>query len=114
MTAEQSDAVHRRTLDLLAAEGIPIDGTYICPHAPWEQCECRKPSTMLLRQAAKDHGIEFAGSLMIGDKKSDIDMGRAAGCQTILYADGETKDNAGATPDYRSSSWLEIADWINS
>ena len=112
MTPEQSDAVHRRTLELLAAEGVSITGSYICPHAPWDHCACRKPSVVLLRQAGADHGIDFAGSFMIGDKKTDVDTGRAAGCRTILYAAEDTRDNAGATPDYRSASWSEIAHWI--
>jgi histidinol-phosphate phosphatase family protein len=112
MTPEQSDAVHRRTLDLLAAEGVPIAGSYICPHAPWDLCTCRKPSLVLLEQAAADHDIDCTQSFMIGDKKTDIDLGRAAGCRTILYATGETHDNSGAAPDFRSASWPEIEEWI--
>jgi histidinol-phosphate phosphatase family protein len=112
MTAGQSDAVHRRTLELLAAEGVSITGSYICPHAPWDHCQCRKPSTVLLRQAAAEHGIDFTRSFMVGDKKTDVDTGHAAGCRTVLYAAEDTHDNAGATPDYRSASWQEIADWI--
>jgi len=112
MTAEQSDAVHRRTLDLLETEGVPVLASYICPHAPWDRCECRKPSTVLVERAAREHAIEFRGSFMIGDKKTDVDMGKEAGCRTVLYATGDTKDNLGASPDYRSGSWREIADWI--
>jgi histidinol-phosphate phosphatase family protein len=112
MTPEQSEAVHRRTLELLAAGNVSILGSYICPHAPWENCHCRKPSTVLLQQAADEHGIDLRGSFMIGDKKTDVDTGHAAGCRSILYVTHETKDNAGAAPHYRSGSWLEIANWI--
>jgi D-glycero-D-manno-heptose 1,7-bisphosphate phosphatase len=112
VTQEQSDAVHRRTLEMLAAGGVPITGSYICPHAPWDHCACRKPSTVLLMQAAGEHGIERGASFLVGDKKTDVDLGRAAGCRTVLYGAGDTKDNAGATPDFRSASWEEIADWI--
>ncbi len=112
MTQAQSDAVHRRTLDLLAAEGIPVTGSYLCPHAPWDQCECRKHSLMLINRAAAEHAIDFSESWMIGDKKTDVDLGRAVGCRTVLYAHRDTKDNAGAAPDYRSGSWPEIAERI--
>jgi D-glycero-D-manno-heptose 1,7-bisphosphate phosphatase len=98
MTEEQSNAVHRRTLDLLAAEGIAVAGSYICPHAPWENCQCRKPSTVLLQQAAAEHGIDAGRSVMIGDKVTDVEMGRAAGCRAILYGPGV--------------EWSEIADQI--
>ncbi len=114
MTQAQSDAVHQRTLETLAAAGVAVTGSYICPHAPWDACACRKPSPLLLQQAAAEHGIEFSGSFMIGDKKSDLDAGRAAGCRTILYGTRETKDNAGAEPDFRSGDWAEIAGWIEA
>jgi D-glycero-D-manno-heptose 1,7-bisphosphate phosphatase len=112
MSAEQSDAVHRRVLELLAAEGVHVAASYICPHAPWDHCQCRKPSPVLLKQAAADHGIDFAQSFVVGDKKTDVDLGQATGCRTILYAARATKDNAGATPDYQATKWKEIADWI--
>ncbi len=92
MTREQSDAVHRRTLELLAAEGIPIAGSYICPHAPWDHCQCRKPSPVLMQQAAAEHAIDFTQSFMIGDKQTDVDVGKAVGCRTALYPiDGDWK-----------------------
>jgi D-glycero-D-manno-heptose 1,7-bisphosphate phosphatase len=112
MTAEESDAVHQRVLDLLAAEGVPIAGSYICPHSPWDHCECRKPSPVLLRRAAVEHGIDLSQSFMVGDKKTDVDLGRATGCRTALYAVHSNKDNEGAAPDYQSGSWAAIADWI--
>jgi histidinol-phosphate phosphatase family protein len=112
MTREQSDAVHNRTLAMLAMANVAITGTYICPHAPWDECQCRKPSPWLLQQAAREHGIDFSQSFMVGDKKSDVDVGRAVGCRTVLYARRETRDNAGAEPDFRCGSWLEIGNWI--
>jgi histidinol-phosphate phosphatase family protein len=114
MTAAQSEAVHQRVLDLLVAEGIPITGSYICPHAPWDRCQCRKPSPVLLRQAATEHGIDFAQSFVVGDKKTDVDLGRAVGCRTALYATRANKDNEGAMPDYQSNAWAQIANWILS
>ncbi len=112
MTAEQANDVHRRVLGLLAAEGVPITGSYICPHAPWDQCQCRKPSPVLVRRAAADREIDFSKSFVIGDKKTDVDLGRVTGCRSVLYANQATQDNAGASPDYQSGKWHEIADWI--
>lgn len=81
MTAGQSNAVHQRVLDLLAAQDTAITASYIRPHAPWEHCACRKPSPLLLRQAAADYAVDFGRSFMIGDKKTDIDLGQSAGCR---------------------------------
>ena len=112
MTEEQSDAVHQRVLDLLAAEGVPIAASYICPHAPWDHCPCRKPSPLLLQRAQAGHAIDFTQSYIVGDKKSDIDLGHHTGCKTILYAVEPTKDNAQANPHFQSNNWSQIADWI--
>jgi histidinol-phosphate phosphatase family protein len=112
MTREQSEAVHQRVLELLAEEGIPIAGSYICPHAPWDHCQCRKPSPVLLRQAQTEHPTDFSQSFVIGDKKTDVDLGKATGCRTALYATQVTKDNQGAEPDYQSNDWRKIADWL--
>ena len=59
--------------------GITIAGIYHCPHAPEALCDCRKPAPGLFLQAAAQHDIDFASSIMIGDKQSDADAATAAG-----------------------------------
>ena len=62
-----------------ARHGIRIDAVYHCPHhptkgiAPYLQiCQCRKPAPGMLLKAIKEHAIDPAQSIMIGDKLSDI------------------------------------------
>ena len=50
-TREQLKAVHARLQSLLAAQGVSLDAAYFCPHAPQENCPCRKPATGLLEAA---------------------------------------------------------------
>lgn len=76
--------VHARMEELLAGGGARIDGAYYCFHAPEDGCACRKPSPEMLLRAARDHGIDLGRSLMVGDKASDVDAGRAAGCRAVL------------------------------
>ena len=66
--------------------GVTLSGFYHCPHHPTEaegefrrQCDCRKPAPGMIRQAVLDHGIDVKTSLLVGDKDSDIEAGRAAG-----------------------------------
>jgi D-glycero-D-manno-heptose 1,7-bisphosphate phosphatase len=80
--------VHQRLEELLQAEGIYLDGLYVCPHTPQDDCDCRKPKLGLLQKAAEDLGFDRASSIVIGDKASDIDMGRAAGALTFLVRTG--------------------------
>ena len=70
----------------LAEAGVPLLAAYYCPHLPDAGCACRKPLPGMLEQAAREHELDLARSVMIGDKPSDVDAGRAAGCYTALLA----------------------------
>lgn len=63
--------------------GGRIKAWYYCPHSPYEQCMCRKPSPFMLKVAACEHDIDLTESWMIGDNITDIRAGQAAGCKTI-------------------------------
>ncbi len=82
------EEIHDRLRGLLAAEGVTIDGIYVCPHVPEDQCRCRKPLPTLLEQAARELGFELRDCFAIGDKPSDIEMGRAVGATTVLVRTG--------------------------
>jgi D-glycero-D-manno-heptose 1,7-bisphosphate phosphatase len=84
----QLERVHERLKQLLDREGVHLDGIYICPHKPDDDCGCRKPRLGLLQKAAKDLGFRLENTIVIGDKESDIEMGRAAGALTFLVRTG--------------------------
>lgn len=56
----------------LAQRSCALDAVYRCLHDPSEGCDCRKPALGLYRTAAREHGIELARSLYVGDKVSDV------------------------------------------
>ena len=71
--------------------GVTLSEFYHCPHHPTEaegefrrQCDCRKPAPGMIRQAVRDHGIDLKTSLLVGDKDSDIEAGRAAGVARLF------------------------------
>lgn len=76
----------------------PVDDIRICPHRQDEGFACRKPRPGLLLAAARQHGIDLARSVMVGDRDSDIAAGRQAGCFTILIARGY-REPRHAVPD---------------
>jgi D-glycero-D-manno-heptose 1,7-bisphosphate phosphatase len=87
--------VHARLSELLAADGAAVAGYYHCPHHPAAvideyriDCECRKPRPGLLLTAARELGLDPARSWMVGDKRSDLEAGAAAGCRTVLVRTG--------------------------
>lgn len=79
----------------LARFDCAIDAFYICPHHPEHgqgsykvDCSCRKGQPGMILQAASDHGIDLSRSFMVGDKRADVEAGRAAGCRSILVRTG--------------------------
>lgn len=82
------DDIHCRMMESIRRHGGDLDGIYVCPHRPDENCECRKPRSGLLLQAAREHGIELHNSFMVGDKPRDIASGKAVGCRTIFIEEG--------------------------
>lgn len=87
---------------LLAGEGISLAGVYHCPHHPTHglgayrvRCDCRKPGPGMLLRAASELGLDLSGSVLVGDKRSDLDAGRAAGVgRCVLVASGHVLDAA--------------------
>ena len=71
----QMRAVNARVEELLG----PFDGWFICPHAPDEACECRKPKPKLLFDAARAWGVDPRQIVVVGDKESDVETARNAG-----------------------------------
>jgi D-glycero-D-manno-heptose 1,7-bisphosphate phosphatase len=82
------EAIHHRMNELLAAEGVVLDGIYYCPHTPEDACGCRKPAVGLALQAAMDHGFDPVTAFVIGDKRCDVDLGHNLGAKSILVRTG--------------------------
>jgi histidinol-phosphate phosphatase family protein len=89
---EATHAVNARMSELLAAAGVTIARYEICPHAPDDGCDCRKPSPKMILGAAAALEVDCRQSWMVGDKESDVEAGIAAGCRTVRIGDAvETK-----------------------
>jgi D-glycero-D-manno-heptose 1,7-bisphosphate phosphatase len=111
---EDMHAVNARMQALLAEKGIELDAVYYCPHAPEEQCRCRKPAPGMLERAVREQGVSLADSFVIGDKEADILLGRRAGMQAILVRSGygkETEKRA-IQAAYVADTLHDAAQWI--
>jgi D-glycero-D-manno-heptose 1,7-bisphosphate phosphatase len=97
------EEMHRRLARLL-----PIDAIEACYHRQDEGCDCRKPHPGMLRRAAARLGLDCARSYMVGDRASDVEAGRAAGCRTI-FIDLNYADEAPEQPDFVVASLGEAA-----
>jgi len=80
--------IHGHMVEELKANGARVDGIYVCPHHPDENCDCRKPKTGLIRKAEKDFNLDVKNSYIVGDSTKDVQTGINAGCKTILVKTG--------------------------
>ena len=71
--------IHDRLTALLAAEGVTLDGIYVCPHSPDDDCPCRKPRPGMVERAAADLGFDPRQAFLVGDSAVDITLGRTVG-----------------------------------
>ncbi len=112
-TLETLNSIHERLAKLLKTEGITLDGVYICPHGPDDDCDCRKPLPGLALQAAAELGFDPGQAFVIGDKAADVELGRAVGAKTILVSTGYGKGYEGkCRPDHVADDLLAAARWI--
>ena len=89
ITLEEAQAINDRLVVEVRKRNGRIDAVYMCPHAPSDNCQCRKPKPGLLLQAAADHNIDLSRSFMIGDALTDLAAGVAANIShTILLRTG--------------------------
>lgn len=88
-------ATHDRLHKEFAEAGAEIDAWYYCPHHPEAVveeyrmvCECRKPGTAMLRDAARDLDLDLSRSWVVGDQWRDVQLAHAAGCRSVLVRTG--------------------------
>lgn len=113
-TEKEVNAVHARLLQLLRP--VKIEEIVFCPHAPSENCACRKPKPQMGLQLIKKYDIDVAHSYMIGDKKADVEFGHAIGAKSVLVTTANGKNHLQKYPDLKpekvTSNLLNAARFI--
>lgn len=106
------DKFNSELIKRLFDEGITIEATYMCPHHPNHtgDCLCRKPNTGMAEQATKDFSISPQDTILVGDKDSDIEMGKRWGCRTFRIVNDKYEEKINA--DFRVKDLLEVANVI--
>jgi histidinol phosphatase-like enzyme len=82
------EGINTHLVAAIRAAGGRVDGVYVCPHRPDEECNCRKPRPGMLLQAAADLGLSLRRSYFVGDHRTDLYAAWAAGTQAILVCTG--------------------------
>ena len=84
ITLETAEDINRRLARVIEENGGKLDAIYMCPHAPEDQCDCRKPRTGLFLQAAHDLSLDLGSSWMVGDAWSDLLAGQNANLRGVI------------------------------
>ncbi len=88
-------ACQDRLAELLSREGVRLGDYAYCPHAPEENCTCRKPRLGMWERLRAQYGMDPRQCVMIGDKKEDVLFGINAGfAYSCLVLTGKGKKTA--------------------
>lgn len=113
------ERIHVRLRELLAAEGAELDAIYHCPYLDGPEAtveayrlesDLRKPKPGMLAKASLERQIDLSASWMIGNSLTDTQAGRAAGCRTVLVANGTV--NRDRSVDFVAASLDEAVDVV--
>jgi D-glycero-D-manno-heptose 1,7-bisphosphate phosphatase len=83
-----NDKMHRA----LAQMGGRIDAMFYCPHAPEDDCNCRKPKTGMIEDIGRRFSVELGEIYGIGDSLRDLQAFSKAGCKPILVRSGNGEE----------------------
>jgi D-glycero-D-manno-heptose 1,7-bisphosphate phosphatase len=107
--------IHDQLTHDLESGSAKLDAIYYCAHHPSVgeppyrlDCDCRKPKTGLIQQAAKDFEIDMAASWMAGDRYSDVELARNAGLRSAFVLTGYGRGEW----EYQSKAWAHRPDLV--
>jgi D-glycero-D-manno-heptose 1,7-bisphosphate phosphatase len=98
------NTVHQHMNKLLMAKGGRLDAVFFCPHAPEDQCDCRKPLPGMMKEIGLRYGVELRQVPMAADTLRDLQAAQAAGCMPHLVRSGRAHNLSDA----------ELAQWLQA
>ena len=103
------ERLHEINREMERRLGFRFTAIEFCPHRPGEQCPCRKPLVgMVSRILRRWPNIDLARSITVGDKPSDVLLGKNLGTRTALLGQDDPR---GSEPDLVAPDLLEVARW---
>jgi D-glycero-D-manno-heptose 1,7-bisphosphate phosphatase len=108
-------AIHQKMQSAIQALGGKLDGIYHCPHAPGENCPCRKPKPGLLLQIQQDFSLDLRQTIIVGDSLKDLQAAIAVGAKPILVLTGKgTKTASELKDDQQIDTYPDLAHYIDA
>ncbi len=116
VTVENLNLIHRKMEEDFAKHDIKFSGIYYCPFLPDSNHPDRKPNTGMILRGETEHGIDLKKSWVVGDRLTDVEAGRRAGCRTILLKTQYSRhhNDPNSEPHFEASDLKKMAEIIIS
>jgi rfaE bifunctional protein nucleotidyltransferase chain/domain len=100
--------VNRALLRQLGSADIRISRIYYCPHSYADRCNCRKPGSLLLKEALKYYAAAPEHCCFIGDSADDCIAAQTVGCPSVLIS----RPVPEAPCTYSAESFNDAVGWV--
>ncbi|HYE56669.1 MAG TPA: bifunctional histidinol-phosphatase/imidazoleglycerol-phosphate dehydratase HisB [Chitinophagaceae bacterium] len=113
--------VHKHVMTSFANEGIHFKEVFIDRSFPHENLPTRKPGIGLVKHFMDNPGYDIANSFVIGDRITDVQLGKNLGCKVIWLNNDpalgglEIKDSIAALRDVvalETTGWKEVYEFL--
>lgn len=107
--------VHNLVLNTLRNEGVTFDEIFIDRSFPEDNAPTRKPRTGMLTRYLNNEDYDLAGSFVIGDRATDVELAKNLGCKAILLQDDKEclkEKNLEDICVLATTNWDRIAEYL--
>lgn len=108
------EAMHEKLTHLVEQAGGELGAIFYCPHAPEDNCKCRKPLPGMIDAIEAEFNISAEGCYFVGDSLRDLQAALVKGCKPMLVKTGNgliTLEQL-AKPELQAGSPLVTAEQI--
>lgn len=105
---------HNLMMKTLEGEGITFDDICIDRSFPEENAPTRKPRTGMLTKYIDNPAYDLAGSFVIGDRPTDVELAKNLGCRAIFLQDDDSllSDELKAVCALATCDWDKVAEFL--
>lgn len=111
---ENFDIIQTKFLQTLANEDITFDKIFIDKSFPEDNLQTRKPGTGMLTEYFSDT-YDLAGSFVIGDRSTDVELAKNMGCKAIFLSDNTDILKEKGLNEYcalQTTDWNRITEFL--
>tara|TARA_Y100000741_G_scaffold365156_1_gene359807 strand:- start:436 stop:1452 length:1017 start_codon:yes stop_codon:yes gene_type:complete len=111
---ETLSTINQKIIEIIQDNNGRIDKVYFDISDSDNPSKFRKPNNGMIIKACKEFDISLRDSWMIGDKDSDIELGKMCNMKTIYIKNNKYSYSSEIKPDFKVNNLLEASKIIKS